>query len=65
MKKLLEIKVLNQTTGQMYRLLGFHTSGDDRGGIHIKGFTLHDISNRQVLVVNDVMEMKKYSLVIE
>ena len=65
MKRLLEIKVLNQTTGQVYRLLGFHTSGDDRGGIHLKGFTLHDVKNRQVVVVNDVMEMKKYSLVTE
>lgn len=65
MNKLLQIKVLDQTTGKVYRLLGFRTTGDDRGGIYIKGFTLHDQEGRKVVVVNDVQEMKKYSVVVE
>ena len=65
MNKLLQIKVLDQTTGKVYRLLGFRTTGDDRGGIYMKGFTLHDVEGRKVVVVNNVQEMKKYSVVIE
>lgn len=65
MNKLLEIKVLNNQTAKIYRLLGFRSRGDDRGGIHVISFTLHDRDNRQVIVVDDVLEMKKYSLVTE
>lgn len=65
MNKLLQIKVLDQTTGKIYFLLGFRSTGDDRGGIHIKGFTLHDREGRKIVVVNDVQEMKKYSVVVE
>jgi len=64
-EKLLEIKVLNQTTGGVYRLLGFNSKRSTSGTIHVSGFTLHDIDNRIVLNVNDAIEMKKYSLVIE
>ena len=64
MNKLLEITVLNQTNGKSYKLLGFRSKGDDRSGIAVTSITLHDVQNRQVIVVDDVLEMKKYQLVI-
>jgi hypothetical protein len=63
MNKLLEIQVVNQVTGQKYSLLGFRSKGDDRSGIQVTSMTLHDVSNRQVVVVDSVLEMKKYQLI--
>lgn len=64
MNKLLEIRVLNQLTGRSYSLLGFRSKGDDRAGIHVTSITLHDIDNRQVIVVDNPTEMKKYQLIV-
>ena len=62
MNKLLEIRVVNQVTGRSYKLLGFRSRGDDRSGINVVSITLHDVDNRQVIVVDDPLEMKKYQL---
>ena len=62
MNKLLEIRVVDNTTGNTYNVLGFRSKGDDRSGIQVTSVTLHDISNRQVLVVDNPLEMKKYQV---
>lgn len=64
MNKLLDITVINQVTGRSYKLLGFRSKGDDRSGIAVTGITLHDVTNREVIVVDDVLDMKRYQLVI-
>ena len=64
MNKLLEISVLNQVTGKSYKLLGFRSRGDDRAGINVTSITLHDVSSREVIVVDNPQEMKKYQLII-
>jgi hypothetical protein len=64
MNKLLEIRVLNNTNGRSYSLLGFRSQGDDRSGINVIGITLHDVDNRQVIVVDNPVDMRKYQLII-
>ena len=64
MNKLLEITVINQTNGESYKLLGFRSKGDDRAGIHVTSITLHDVGNRNVIVVDDPVEMRKYQIII-
>jgi hypothetical protein len=65
MNKLLTIRIHNNVTGKTYNLLGFRSAGDDRSSIHVTNITLHDVDNRQVIVVDNPMEMKKYQIVNE
>jgi len=62
MNKLLEIRVVNNVTGKTYHVLGFRSKGDDRSGIQVTSVTLHDVSDRQVVVVDNPLEMKKYQV---
>lgn len=64
MNKLLDVQVVNNVTGKNYKLLGFRSAGDDRAGIRVTSITLHDVDNRQVIIVDNPLEMKKYQLVI-
>jgi len=62
---LIKIKVHNQTTGQTFQLLGFNCIGDDRVGWNVALLRLYDTNSRQVFKVNDVLELKKYSVITE
>jgi hypothetical protein len=61
--ELTKIRVLNAVTGKNFNLLGFRTTGGDREGIYVSSMTLHDVDNRQVIVVDDIRELKKYQLI--
>lgn len=66
MNKLLDIRIINNQTGKVYKLLGFRSRGDANGAIRLAGFTLLDPDTKQVLVVNDMVTGEKaYSIVTE
>jgi hypothetical protein len=65
MNKLLQIRIIDETTGNKYHLLGFRSQGDDRSGINVISVTLHDVDNRQVIIVDNPVKMKKYSVIVE
>lgn len=65
MNKLLQIRVLNNVTGKNYKLLGFSSAGDDRIGFRIVSLRLLDVDARNIFVVTEGPDLKKYTLVNE
>jgi hypothetical protein len=65
MNKLLQIRILDETTGKKYNLLGFRSRGDDRGGLTVIAVTLYDYDNRQVWIVDNPVDMKKLKIINE
>jgi hypothetical protein len=65
MNKLLQIRVIDTLTGNKYSLLGFRSVGDDRAGLNVTSVTLHDVDNRQVVIVDNPLDMKRFSVIIE
>jgi len=64
MNKLLTIRVID-TSGQQYRLLGFRSSRNENGGINVTSVTLWHEPTRQAVIVDNVHDLKKFSVIVE
>jgi hypothetical protein len=61
---LLKIRVINQTNGRKYNIIGFVADGDDRAGLYIKMIKLFDVDNRvSHTVQHGSNEMKELSII--
>jgi hypothetical protein len=62
MNELTELKAKDETTGRMYRILGFGAIGDDRIGWHVSDLVLYDEDNRKQFRVTNPQEIKRLTL---
>jgi len=65
MNELTQLKVKDETTGKIYRLIGFSVGGDDRAGFPVNQIILYNDADRIRITVNDPLEMKRLTLIRE
>ena len=65
MNELTQLKVKDNTTGKIYRLLGFTSGGDDRSGFPVSQIILYNDSDRIRITVTNPLEMKRLAFIKE
>lgn len=62
--ELTNIRAKDETTGKLYKIVGFSCTGDDRVGWNVNDLVLYDEDSRRVFRVNNPPELKRLSLVV-
>jgi len=62
MNDLIKLKVKDEMTSKIYRLLGFTSAGDDRSGFPVTSIILYDDNERLRHTITSVLEMKRLTL---
>lgn len=65
MNELTQLRIKDNLTGKVYRLIGFDVGGDDRAGFPVSRIILYNEDDRIRVTVTDPMEMKRLSLIKE
>lgn len=65
MNELIQLRVKDNLTGKVYRLIGFTVGGDDRAGFPVTQIVLYNDDDRIRITVTDPMEMKRLTLIRE
>jgi hypothetical protein len=65
MNELTNLRVKDESTGKIYRLIGFSVGGDDRSGFPVNKIALYNDSDRVRITVTDPLEMKRLTLIKE
>jgi len=65
MNELTKLRVKDESTGKVYRLIGFSVGGDDRAGFPVNQIVLYNDDDRIRITVTSPLEMKRLTLVRE
>lgn len=65
MNELTNIRVKDNVTGKVYRLIGFSVGGDDRTGFPVNQIVLYNDDDRLRITVTNPLDMKRLSLIRE
>ena len=65
MNELTKIRIKDNLTGDVYRLIGFEVGGDDRAGFPITKLELYNDAARVRITVTDHLQMKRLSVIVE
>lgn len=65
MNELTQLRIKDNMTGRVYRLIGFEIGGDDRAGFPISRLVLYHDDERIRITVTDPSEIKRLTLIKE
>ena len=65
MNELTKIRIKDNLTGDVYRLIGFEVGGDDRSGFPVTKLELYNDSARVRITITNPQQMKRLSVIIE
>jgi len=65
MNELTQLRIKDQVTGKIYRLLGFESGGDDRVGFPVSKIVLYQDDDRVRITVTNPAEIKRLQLIKE
>ena len=65
MRELTNLKIKDNLSGKIYRLLGFTSGGDDRSGFPVSQIILYNDDDRVRITVQNPLEMKRLTFIKE
>lgn len=65
MNELTNLRLKDNMTGKLYRLLGFEVGGDDRAGFPVSKIVLYQDDDRVRVTLTNPAEMKRLTLIKE
>jgi hypothetical protein len=63
MNELTNLRMKDNTTGKVYRLIGFSVGGDDRAGFPVNQIVLYNDDDRIRITITNPLDMKRLTFI--